>query len=848
VSGFTVQLDNHEALNQLLVPDLWQHEAITHLRQGKDVVVNAPTGSGKTLIFELWANEGRPRGQAVYTVPTRALANDKRAEWLHKGWDVGITTGDLSENIGAPIIVATLEAQKNRLLRGEGPALLVVDEYQMIRDSDRGLNYELAIAQTPPDTQLLLLSGSVSNPDHVADWLNRLGLSAVAVSHHHRPVPLEEVYPMNLRYDLPKRISGYWSGLVAKALAEDLGPILIFAPRRAAAEKLAGELSRQLPNPHPLELTEDQEHLLGDKLTKMVTTRIAYHHSGLSYAARAGVLEPLAKAGQLRAVVATMGLAAGINFSLRSVSLAADSYRRNYQEQTLAPDEILQMLGRAGRRGIDETGYVLISANQVRLRDGYAVEAERSRLIDWSALLGIMSHAVDAGQSPFEAASRIQARLFSTKPIALGIEHVLRHPDTPCELSTDSERARRARSQVKEFLNSRGEWDLMGEPQLTPLAEAFVPLYAKPLPRETPYTSQTPLELPDSPPPKLIPALSHAKAVASVTEGPLTREQRRRDGESITQFIKAADRLENNRLMLTKRIRRLTKWKGRYVSQRRWEEKLVPLIQDTLLELETPAIGFDEIEGEIHVEVSLQQRKIETQTDRHGIPLWKPYLRHVPHPTCRSCALFTECQTLDPATGTVLLWRRLGLIDSQGAPTRRGRIVSFFGQSDGLALAAALEATDFAIEDLIFEIANLDGGFRFSEDDHRWGGRIAEQCRKVYGSMNIAGYLENGLPPSYGNGASRIIRSIYRHPHSKQQWTSDQLGIGDIDRIVIEWRSRLRQIANAPDLDWNRWTAFKQLATKTLNETESPTQTDLPPLSHHQKQRISHRLHPGHLR
>ena len=134
-------------LNQVRVPDLWQQEAVAALRAGKDVVVQAPTGAGKTLIFELWSNQGKNRGQAIYTVPTRALANDKLAEWRARGWDVGIATGDLAENLRAPILVATLETQKHRLIQGDGPALLVVDEYQMIGDEDRGLNYELALAQ-----------------------------------------------------------------------------------------------------------------------------------------------------------------------------------------------------------------------------------------------------------------------------------------------------------------------------------------------------------------------------------------------------------------------------------------------------------------------------------------------------------------------------------------------------------------------------------------------------------------------------------------------------------------------------------------------------------------------------
>src|SRR5881227_2292950 len=378
------------ALNQVMVPDLWQQQAVTALRDGKDVVVHAPTGAGKTLIFELWSNQGKNRGQAIYTVPTRALANDKLAEWRARGWEVGIATGDLAENLDAPIIVATLETQKRRLIEGDGPTLLVVDEYQMLGDPDRGLNYELAIALAPPATQLLLLSGSVANPHDLVKWLRRLGREAVVIKHDQRPVPLEEVHANNLNFHVPSEIRGYWPRLVAKALAEDLGPILIFSPRRQAAESLAAELARVLPNPNPLTLTIEQRTLVGESMARMLKSRITYHHSGLSYAARAGVIEPLAKAGQLRVVVATMGLAAGINFSLRSVALAGESYRRDHIEQPLKGDEILQMFGRAGRRGLDETGYVIVTANELRLLDARAAHLARGGLVDWSALLGLM--------------------------------------------------------------------------------------------------------------------------------------------------------------------------------------------------------------------------------------------------------------------------------------------------------------------------------------------------------------------------------------------------------------------------------------------------------------------------
>src|SRR6476660_3192881 len=121
----------------LVIPDLWQQEAIRALQQRKDVVVQAPTGSGKTYIFELLYPNLKE--QAVFTVPTRALANDKLAEWRTRGWDVGIATGDVAINLGARVIVATLETQRGRFLRGEGPRLLVIDEFQMIGDPMRGV-------------------------------------------------------------------------------------------------------------------------------------------------------------------------------------------------------------------------------------------------------------------------------------------------------------------------------------------------------------------------------------------------------------------------------------------------------------------------------------------------------------------------------------------------------------------------------------------------------------------------------------------------------------------------------------------------------------------------------------
>ena len=86
------------------------------------------------------------------------------------------------------------------------------------------------------------------------------------------------------------------------------------------------------------------------------------------------------------------------------------------------------------------------------------------------------------------------------------------------------------------------------------------------------------------------------------------------------------------------------------------------------------------------------------------------------------------------------------------------------------------------------------------------------------------------------------MASVHKNSLNKHAWINELVGAGDIDRVIIEWRSLLRQIAHAPTLDWPRWTAFQAMAKGILHETESPTITDLPPLEFHQTRRVDHRL------
>jgi hypothetical protein len=295
-------------------------------------------------------------------------------------------------------------------------------------------------------------------------------------------------------------------------------------------------------------------------------------------------------------------------------------------------------------------------------------------------------------------------------------------------------------------------------------------------------------------------------------------------------------------VLLVKWIRRLVNWSGRQASFTLWKRKIAPLVAERLAQQKLPVVGFKLEPHKILAHVSLAEMTLRVPVDRHGVALWKPVEREVLPSDCAHCPLVPVCRHLSAATGVAMLWRRLGLVDTTGAPTRRGQIVSFFSQGDGLAIAAGLEEETYPLAELIYDVANLDASFRFCGEENRWGGRLTLACQRFLGLLSVPGYLENGVPPKYGAGAEQVVASIHKNPANKQAWINELLGVGDIDRVIIEWRSLLRQIAHAPALDWDRWSAFQRLAKETLHETESPTLIDLPPLEYHQTRRLDHRL------
>lgn len=817
-----------EALSgSLKIPDLWQQQAVQHLHKGKDVVVDAPTGAGKTYIFELFVQSGLKR-QAVYTVPTRALANDKLMEWRARGWNVGIATGDVAERLDAPVVVATLETQKGKLIRGQGPGLLVIDEYQMLADHQRGINYELAMALAPVGTQLLMLSGSVSNPNRIVQWLNNIGREALLVSHKQRPVPLDEVHLEALPERLPPSVRGKWPRAIARALAADLGPVLVFAPQRKAAKALAHKLAAALPTPDWLELSSEQRQVAGDDMAKLLRHRIAYHHSGLSYPQRAGLIEPLAKNGQLRVIVATTGLAAGINFSMRTVLVTEREYQHAGQSFAVRPDELLQMFGRAGRRGLDSKGYILVTPQSPRLNEARPMLLRRSAKVDWPSFLAVMHQACEEQRNPVEAAEELACRLFTEKRITLGFNRLPRK--APSAQGSDVRPTATQLRKLREMLNSVSEWEREKPPVACTLGDTLV------------YLDKS-----------WQPALQNPRTLEAVPCGSLCRlpgTRPRRYGRVVKLATLPEDEGQDK---VT-----LVKWFYRALRNHHQEhspEKPPPSRFWTIDELERrllpllPALTqggqpteLEESNGTLQVRLDYQQARVFARVDSAGQRLLNPPTREVTAPDEPSFAEMAGSEAETARRTPAELWLQLGLIDHRRRPTRhRGIIFSFFNHGEGLAIAAALEDEAYPLDALLEDIANLRAGHRFSLLETGTS-RLGALCRMTYRGVTVAGYLDHGLPLQYGEGAAEILQILRQQPERRNEFLADgNLGSGDLERAQLEWRSLLNHIAFAPDYDWDRWENFRAMAhARVAEEFAVPRIAVMPELTSAQRHKPAH--------
>ncbi len=385
-------------------PDPFQLEATHKLHRG-DVLVTAPTGSGKTWIAVQAIREilGQ-RKRAWYASPLKALSNSKYEELSREfgNPNVGILTGDRKENPEAPVIVGTTEILRNQLYdamhTGEDlkADLVVLDEAHYLGDPDRGVVWEEVMIYLPQRVRLLLLSATIQNSEEVAAWLSTIRNKACdVVISEKRPVPL---YPLFLLPDgtvtplsgmdglsprvqnfLGKRGTRKFEGTVSQYRFDwvidlldtlNLLPAIFFLTSRAECDRaLASCFSRGHGGKHEEgeALTSRLDKLLRDmpflkdhrQLPHLVSARVAAHHGGQLPHWKL-LVEKLMDEGYLRAMFSTSTVAAGVNFPARTVALVQSDRFNGKEFVELTAMELHQMTGRAGRRGKDMIGFALV--------------------------------------------------------------------------------------------------------------------------------------------------------------------------------------------------------------------------------------------------------------------------------------------------------------------------------------------------------------------------------------------------------------------------------------------------------------------------------------------------------
>lgn len=386
-------------------PDPFQIQAVEGL-EAADVVVSAPTGSGKTWIAEQAIRRALEQGKrAWYASPLKALSNAKYHEFgeLFGPENVGILTGDRKENSQAPLIVGTTEILRNQLYdamhRGVNldSSLIVLDEAHYLGDSDRGVVWEEVIIYTPPRVRLLLLSATVENADQISRWLEFVrGGNCLTVITDERPVPLYPVFlfpdgeltPLKGKQGLfgkvkhlldqdskhqRQRPSAYvppFSNILSVLDKADMLPAIFFLKSRADCDnalsfaasariKVDAKSSREL-NRLIDEFVADYPFLDGHpQLDTLRRLHVASHHAGHLPHWKL-LVERLMQTGLLKAIFSTSTVAAGVNFPARTVVVTQSDRFNGREFVDLGATDLLQMTGRAGRRGMDNIGFALV--------------------------------------------------------------------------------------------------------------------------------------------------------------------------------------------------------------------------------------------------------------------------------------------------------------------------------------------------------------------------------------------------------------------------------------------------------------------------------------------------------
>ena len=386
---------------QAFVSDPFQVEAVAQVAAG-DVLVSAPTGSGKTWIaIEAMRTLLAAGKRCWYASPLKALSNSKLVEFseIFGAGAVGIITGDRKENTDAPVVVGTTEILRNQLYDAMNHAadfradLVVLDEAHYLGDSDRGVVWEEVLIYLPRRVRLLMLSASVPNAGEIAGWLaQHRGQSCSVVESTERSVPLHPLYLLpsgdllplagadgishrieqhlhdmrKYRFRRHQRLIDY--NQILRVLCDfDLLPAVFFLKSRTECNTALHACQRWM-------VSDERQQRLSVRLAQLLREYpflaahpqlrnaqfhgLGSHHGGQLPHWKLCV-EKLMQEGLLDAIFSTSTVAAGVNFPARSVVLVQSDRFNGREFMPLSATELHQATGRAGRRGKDRVGFAV---------------------------------------------------------------------------------------------------------------------------------------------------------------------------------------------------------------------------------------------------------------------------------------------------------------------------------------------------------------------------------------------------------------------------------------------------------------------------------------------------------
>jgi superfamily II RNA helicase len=437
--------------------DAFQVEAIAAIHEDRSVIVSAPTGAGKTLVAEFAIQAALATGKRIaYTTPLKALSNQKFADFTRAlGADtVGILTGDVKVNPEARVLVMTTEILRN-MFYGRGLAGLgyvVLDECHYMGDEGRGTVWEEIIVNAPLDVLLVALSATVANVKEIADWISLVHRPIVPIYHPDRPVPLSyaladlagDIHEFDKVRAGQARVVGDERGrpddrgrwysrrvvdpaILIEAL-ETRGwlPAIYFIFSRVGCERAMEDVLVEGRSLVTREQAREVDAAIGEALAespsmgdsqinqtvfRALRLGVAVHHAGILPSLKR-LIERLFERGLCRVVFATETMSLGIHMPARAVVLQGLTKRTERGFRSLSHNELTQMAGRAGRRGIDAEGQCVIALDArdgvedlIRVVDGSPEPIESQFKLGYGSVANLLA----TGAEPEVLRRRIEA-------------------------------------------------------------------------------------------------------------------------------------------------------------------------------------------------------------------------------------------------------------------------------------------------------------------------------------------------------------------------------------------------------------------------------------------------------